>query len=90
MKPTNFSKIIKDLQKAGYTNALIAHETGFSQTYIGQLEKGYRMQPSYDLGAKLIELQTLSKKSKKAYQDVITGADQKATAKLIAGLKKSQ
>jgi hypothetical protein len=57
MKTINFRKVIKDLHKAGYSNALIAHETGYSPAYIGQLEKGHRRSPCYDLGAQLIAMQ---------------------------------
>ena len=53
---TNFRKVIKDLQRSGFTNALLAHECGCSQTYIGQLAKGHRKQPGYDIGRRMVEL----------------------------------
>jgi hypothetical protein len=56
MKKTNFRKIIRELVKSGYSDALLAHECGCSQTYITQLSKGHRKQPGYDIGRKLSEL----------------------------------
>lgn len=53
---TNFSKIIKDLHKAGWINAYLADECQCSRAYIGQLAKGHRKQPNYDIGRQLVEL----------------------------------
>ena len=55
MNKTNFRKIIRELIKAGSSNALLAHHCECSETYIAQLAKG-RSRPGYDIGVKLIEL----------------------------------
>jgi len=53
---TNFRKIIKDLQKGGFTKADLARECQCTPTYITQLAKGHRKQPNYDIGKKMVEL----------------------------------
>jgi hypothetical protein len=55
-KPTNFSKIIKDLRDSGMTNRAIASECDCSAVFIGQLFNGRRGQPTYDLGRDLVLL----------------------------------
>ena len=53
---TNFSKIIKDLQRAGYSKAEISREIGCSAVYIGHLANSKRKRPRYELGKRLVEL----------------------------------
>ena len=53
---TNFRKIIKALQNAGYSKAALSREVGCSAVYIGHLASGQRKQPGYDLGKRLIGL----------------------------------
>jgi len=53
---TNFTKIIKDLKKAGWTQADIAKYAGVTDTYISLIARGVRNNPGYDLGRKLVSL----------------------------------
>ena len=55
MEKINFRKIIRELKRAEYSDALLAHECDCSQTYIARLAKG-DSRPGYDIGEKLIEL----------------------------------
>ncbi len=53
---TDFSKLIKDLQSNKFSNVAISEIIGCSPSYIGQLAKGNREQPGYDLGRRLVLL----------------------------------
>lgn len=51
---TNFKRIIRDLQRAGWSQLAIADKTGTTQTNISQLLRG--REPRYFLGSRLVDL----------------------------------
>lgn len=55
MPKVNFRKIIRELKRNDYSDALLAHECACSSTYIKQIGLG-KSRPGYDIGARLIEL----------------------------------
>ena len=53
----NFQKIVEALFARGMTGQQIANKVGCSRSYISNIRNGYNIEPTYSIGAALIELE---------------------------------